>query len=64
MLAGHDGSFVTADGAGNIKLWRNGACEVTQTGGCEGLAYYGVPLAVIGRRLIVAGVRNTLLVAE
>ena len=63
VLAGHDGSFVTTDYAGNIKLWRNGACEVTLTGGYTA-AYYGVPLAVIGRRLIAVGKDKNLLVAE
>ena len=63
VLAGRDGSFVTTDTAGNIKLWRNGACEVTLTGGYPG-GYYGLPLAVIGRRLIGVGDSNNLLVAE
>ena len=64
VLTGHDGSFVTADRAGNIKLWRNGACEVTLTGGVTRGGYSGVPLAVIGRRLITVGDNGALLVAE
>ena len=63
VVAGHDGSFVTTDYAGNIKLWRNGACEVALTGGCTG-TYYGFPLAVIGRRFIAVGRENCILVAE
>ena len=63
VLAGHDGSFVTTDSAGNIKLWRNGACEVALTGGYLGL-HGGLPLAVIGRRLIAVGYNSNLLVAE
>ena len=63
VLAGHDGSFVTTDKAGNIKLWRNGSCEIALTG-CHTFAYYGLPLAVIGRRFIAVGNDNSLLVAE
>ena len=63
VLAGHDGSFVTTDRDGKIKLWRNGACEVTLTGGCPSY-YYGLPLAVIGRRFIAVGEDSNLLVAE
>ena len=62
VLVGHDGSFVTTDRAGNIKLWRNGVCEVTLTGGYPG-GYFGAPMAVIDQRLIVVG-RSNLLVAE
>ena len=63
VLGGLDGSFVTTDTAGNIKLWRNCACEVTLTGGYASSGY-GVPLAVIGRRFIAVGNSNNLLVAE
>ena len=64
VLVGQDGSFVTTDTAGNIKLWRNGTCEVTLTGGYAGGVYLGIPLAMIGRRLVVVGGNNNLLVAE
>ena len=63
VVAGQDGSFVTTDNAGNIKLWRNGACEATVPG-CYIGACYGVPLAVIDRRLIIVGNNNNLLVGE
>ena len=63
VLAGHDGSFVTTDMVGDIKLWRNGTCEVTLIGGCTD-SYYRVPIAVIGRRLIIIGENRNLLVAE
>ena len=66
VLAGHDRSFITADYAGNIKLWRSGACEVTLTGGMAGGSVYfiGVPVAVIGRRFVAVGNSNNLLVTE
>ena len=63
VLTGHDGSLVTTNAAGDIKLWRNGACEVTLTG-VYPRAWFTLPLAVIGRRLIFPGEHNTLLVAE
>ena len=63
VVAGHDGSFVTTDQAGNINLWRNRACEV-MVGGASTFGYFGVPLTVIGRRLIAVGDSNDLLVAE
>ena len=62
-LAFQDGSFVTTDEGGNLKLWKDGICEVTLTGCCPWY-YYGLQLAVIGRRLIVAGNNDNLLVAE
>ena len=63
VLAGHDGSFLTADRAGNIKLWRNGACEITLTGGCTSSSLL-LHLAVIGRTLVVVGNNQELLVTE
>ena len=63
VAAGEDGSFVTTDYNGDIKLWRNGACEVTLTGGYTS-GFYGVPLAVVGRRLVVIGSHGTLLMFE
>ena len=64
VLAGHDGSFVTTDEAGNIKRWRNGECETTLTGGYKIGGFFGVPVSVIGRRLVAVGANSTLLVAE
>ena len=63
VVAGQDGSYVTTDNAGRIKLWRNGTCDVTLTGACPS-SYYGVGLAVVGRRLVVVGSNNNLLVTE
>ena len=63
VLACQDGSFVTTDERSHIKLWRDGTCEASVPGGFTGV-YYGVPLAVIGRRLIVVGSGNTLRVFE
>ena len=53
VLAGRDGSFVTTDKAGKIRLWRNGTCEVQLTETRMSIRFYGVPLAVVGRRLVV-----------
>ena len=63
LLACHDGSFVTTEEAGNIKLWRNGSCVVTLSGGST-RPLRNVPFAAIGCRLIVVGKRDNLLVAE
>ena len=63
VLAGQDGSFITTDFAGKIKLWRNGACELTLNGACTDY-YNGVPTAVIGSRLVAVGNAGNLLVAE
>ena len=64
VLACKDGSFLTTEKDGKIKLWRNGACEVTLTGSFSANSYYGVPLAVVCRKLVFAGLNRTLLVAE
>ena len=64
MLAGQDGSFLTTDEAGNIKLWRTGACELGLTGGTRSGSHKGMPLAVIDSRLVVIGGNNNLLVSE
>lgn len=63
VVAVKDGSFFAADSAGNIKLWREGACAVALTGGCTSPGYYGITLAIIGRRLVYIG-NNSLLIAE
>ena len=63
VLAAKDGSFVTTDDGGNIKLWRNGKCEVTLTG-ANVIIYFGITLAVVGRRLVVIGASKNLLVAD
>ena len=63
VLVGRDGSFVTTDRDSKVKLWREGECEVTLSG-CHTDIYYGVPLAVIGHRLVVVGNKNNLLVSE
>ena len=63
VLPGPDESFVTLDTAGNIKVWRNGACDVTIPGTARSDTY-GVAMAVVGRRLVVVGESNNLLVSE
>ena len=63
VLTGLD-RLVTTDADSRFKLWRNGACEVTLRGSHPSVGFYGVPLAVIGGRLIVVGGDNSLLVAE
>lgn len=63
VLVGHDGSFVTTDNSGNVKLWRDGACEVTLTGGPTSSSTCA-PLAVVGRRLVVLGDHDNILVSE
>ena len=63
LLVGHDGSFVTTDQNGKLKLWRNGVCEVERTGTCASWSA-AVPLAVIGRRLVAFGNSNYLLVTK
>ena len=56
VLAGQDGSFVTVDKAGDIKLWRDGTCKVTLSGAYK-IFYFGNPLAIVGGRLVVVGDR-------
>ena len=63
VRAGPDGSFVTINSAGLIKLWRNGACEATLAGASTTVHPGGTALAVLDRRLVVVG-DNNLLVAE
>ena len=49
VVAGRDGSFVTTDFSGQIKLWRDGACEVALT---SSAGYLVRAPAVIGGRLV------------
>ena len=63
VLVDQDGSIVTTDTGGNVKLWRNGACEIKLSGGST-RTYTGVPLAVIFGRLIVTGDNKNLLVSD
>lgn len=64
VLVGRDGSFLTTDGNGGIKLWRDGVCEVALKGASTDFQYHGLPLAVVGRRLVAVGGGNILLVSD
>lgn len=69
VLAGDDGSFVTVDKAGGIKQWRNGACEVALTGAYvynqgDRRTYFGLPLAIVGHRLVFPGTARSVALIE
>ena len=70
VLAGQDGSFVTADTEGYVKLWSRESAdrsvldprtwfrrsaEVTLKGRGRSQYYSGMPLGIVGRRLVVVG---------
>lgn len=64
VLAGQDGSFLTTDVGGNIRLWRNGATEVSLTGCSRNWGVVGRTMVFAGQRLVVIGDASNLLVAE
>ena len=64
VLAGQEGEFITADSAGNIKLWENGVCKTTMSGAERRPGYRGVRLGMVGCRLVVIGDNNNLMLVE
>ena len=63
VVAAQHGCFITADGAGHINVWRDGKCALTFLGGHSG-TYSGVPLGIVGRRVVAVGKGNNLIVIE
>ena len=61
VVAAQDGSFVTADSAAHIKLWRDGSSRVLSIH-CHA-CYYGSSMAIVGSRLI-SGHGHNLYLAE
>ena len=63
VIAGRDGGFATTDSNGKLKLWRDGKC-VAAFPWAGTRYYYGVPMAVVGSRLVVDGGRGNILVYQ
>lgn len=66
LVVTRDGTFVTASQVfGEIKVWRDGKCAATFTGGYfDDKPIYGNSVAVVGGRLLAVGSGNTVLVFE
>lgn len=68
LVVTRDGTLVTASQSnGEIKLWRDGLCTATFSGGYsrpDDNSLHGNSLAAIGGRLLAAGKDNTVLVFE
>ena len=62
VLVARDGSFVTADNQGQVRLWRNGTSRLLNIQ-CYS-AYSGTAFAVVGQRLLAAGNSNNIIIAE
>ena len=63
VLVCADGSFMTTDHNGDIKVWRDCICEITLPRACSSV-FTNFSLTVVGRRLVFVGTNNNLLVAE
>ena len=63
IAASQDGSFATADFGGDVKVWRDGKC-VASFPGVNPSGFYGIPIAIAGRRLLAVGTKARLLVME
>ena len=66
IIGALDGSFVTHDISGNVKVWQNGKCVATCGGAYHTNVshYYGISLAVGNGRIVSSGVNNDMLVFE
>ena len=63
VLANRDGSFVTTDKAGKVRLWRDDACEACYAlAGVSIGAYFGTALAAVGRRIILLNTASLLVI--
>lgn len=53
VVVAQDGSFVAADRTGHIRVW-DGESLVASIPGCFQDGAYGVPLAIVGNRIVFA----------
>ena len=66
LLATQDDSLLTTDEEGKVTIWRNGKAQAVFDGICRPLAagsgrtaFTGIPLAIVGSRIVTLGATST-----